>query len=67
PVDQPARFSQPSRRFARQICKTLESPDAPLASHGEAVRPVGRASFRQGKGDRLGRTKGYALHQSPLP
>ncbi|MGO7043488.1 hypothetical protein ACCS60_34675, partial [Rhizobium acaciae] len=36
-------------------------------SHGEAMRPVGRASFRQGKGDRLGRTKGYARRQSPLP
>ncbi|TLX09825.1 hypothetical protein FFR93_24530 [Rhizobium sp. MHM7A] len=25
PVDQPARFSQPSRRFAWQICETLDS------------------------------------------
>ncbi|PDS36375.1 hypothetical protein CO665_21065 [Rhizobium anhuiense] len=31
------------------------------------MRPVGRASLRQGKGDRLGRTLGYARRQSPLP
>jgi len=45
----------------------------PYGQAGRAIRrpvsanPKGRASFRQGKGDRLGRTKGYALRQSPLP
>jgi len=55
-VDRPARvvaqlYGQAGRSISRPV----------------SANPKGRASFRQGKGDRLDRTKRYALRQSPLP
>ncbi|WP_222377388.1 hypothetical protein, partial [Rhizobium leguminosarum] len=54
-VDRPARvvaklYGQAGRSISRPV----------------SANPKGRASFRQGKGDRLGRTLGYARRQSPL-
>ncbi|RVU07435.1 hypothetical protein EOS93_26630 [Rhizobium sp. RMa-01] len=47
-VDQPARFSQPSRRFAWQICKTWESPDALIASPRRSGAAGGPGIFPPG-------------------
>ncbi|MGO6769676.1 hypothetical protein, partial [Rhizobium johnstonii] len=81
--DRPARvvarlYGQAGRSISRpvsanppQIClanlQALESPDAPIASPWRSGAAGGPASFRQDKGDRLGRTLGYARRQSPLP
>ena len=57
-VDRPARVvarlygqAGPFQPTLPQICmanlQDLKSPGAPIASHGEAVRPVGRASLRR--------------------
>ncbi|MBB3945667.1 hypothetical protein GGQ73_001602 [Rhizobium skierniewicense] len=60
--------------FKRDRLLVRRARGAALA-YGQAVRagrwpvstnPEGRASFRQDKGDRLDRTLGYALRQSPL-
>ncbi|AGS20797.1 hypothetical protein REMIM1_CH00949 [Rhizobium etli bv. mimosae str. Mim1] len=47
-VDQPARFSQPSRRFARHICETWKSPDALIASPRRSGAAGGPGMFPPG-------------------
>ncbi|MFL5010626.1 hypothetical protein [Rhizobium sp.] len=46
---------QPARVVARLYGQAGRSISRPVSAN-----PKGRASFRQGKGDRLGRTKEYA-------
>ena len=55
-VDRPARVVA---QFYGQAGRSISRP--------VSANPKGRASFRQVKGDRLGRTLGYARRQSPLP
>ncbi|WP_205938400.1 hypothetical protein, partial [Rhizobium leguminosarum] len=53
---------RPARVVAKLYGQAGRSISRPVSAN-----PKGRASFRQGRGDRLGRTLGYALRQSPLP
>ncbi|WP_207077796.1 hypothetical protein, partial [Rhizobium leguminosarum] len=50
-------------RLARVVAQLYGQAGRSI-SRPVSANPKGRASFRQGKGDRLARTKGYALRQS---
>ncbi|MBY5838679.1 hypothetical protein HFN57_19485 [Rhizobium leguminosarum] len=53
---------RPARVVARLYGQAGRSISRPVSAN-----PKGRASFRQGKGDRLGRTKGYAVANRLCP